>query len=485
MTVVKKDISERIAEKLNDATLKVVLQNQSQTKFVEAVGMTVDADDDQWRKLTGDSNRDLSAMTHKRMQKTALYLWQSNLMANRLIELPVAYLLAEGVELRCKDKEAQRWLNAFWGDPINNMKRKLKKKVRELLLFGEQAWPAFVNDRNGHVRIGYLDPELIAVVVMDPDNAEQPIGIVTTKDKHGNARRFKVIVNGEESDLFTERTQQIRAGFDDGELFFNRINELSNGTRGRSQLLAQIDWLDAYDQYLFGELDRSQFLRAFYYDITMVGATEEQVKQRARSFVPPKPGSARIHNDAEIHSAVSPALNANDTSETARLFRNQILGGATYPEHWFGGGGDVNRSTADSMGEPTFKMLSSLQQDLGSMLRDIGIFVLNRKMDPTGETVFIDPYNPDPDFLVEAVWPELTATDTTKYAAALQQVTAAAVLSVNEGLITKQLALRQIASISARLGVDFDADAEFKQVAIQVSEDISDDIYSDQPERDI
>lgn len=488
MATAEKEVRFRIAEALGDQSLLEALQRSPQpatetVRMVEAVGVNIDPDEDQWRRLTGDSNRDLSPITQHHMQKMALYLWERNLLANRLIELPVAYLLAEGVALSVNDDEAQSWLDAFWNDPINNMKRKLKNKIRELMLFGEQAWPAFVNEHNGHVRLGYLDPALIETVVMDPDNAEQPIGIVTRKDRKGNARRFRVIVNGEESDLFTPRTQEIRASFTDGELFFNRLNELSNGTRGRSTLLAQIDWLDSYDMYMFGELDRAQFLRAFMWDVTLTGATEEQVKKRAREITSPKPGSTRVHNDAEAWTAVTPSLQATDTAETAKLFRNHMLGGATYPEHWFGGAADVNRATGESMSEPTFKILSSLQQDVGAILEDIGIYVINRKADPSGREMLIDPYQPDPDLVPEVVWPELSARDTTRYAAALQQVTAAAIMAINEGLITKELALRQINAISGRLGVEFDAEEELEAAQQQAAARAEEDVYSDRPDQ--
>lgn len=483
------DIRLRIAETLGDTALRDAIDQQdikqaSQVRVIEAAGATVDADDDQWRRLTGNNNRDLAPMTHTRMQDLSLYLWESNLLANRLIELPVAYLLAEGVELRVNDQDAQSYLTAFWNDPINNMKRKLKKKVRELLLFGEQCWPAFINEHNGHVRLGYLDPALIETVVMDPDNAEQPIGVVTVKNRKGVARRYRVILNGTEEDLFTLRTQEIRQTFDDGLCFFNRINELSTGTRGRSALLAQIDWLDAYDQYLFGELDRSQFLRAFMWDVTLTGATEDQIKTRARQITSPKPNSVRVHNDGEQWNAVTPGLGAGESAENAKLFRNHMLGGATYPEHWYGGADDVNRATGESMSEPTFKVLSSLQSDIGGILEDIGIFVINRKMEPTGREVFIDPYDPDPDLVPEAVWPEMTARDTTKYAAALQQVTAAAVMAINEGLITKALALRQVNAISGRLGVDFDAETELTAALEEAAKRDQGDVYSDDPIKD-
>jgi hypothetical protein len=78
----------------------------------EAAGVTIDKDEDNWRPLTGDVERDLSPVTQERMRKMALYLWESNPLANRLIEMPLAYLLAEGVRLTCKDEDHQKLLDA-------------------------------------------------------------------------------------------------------------------------------------------------------------------------------------------------------------------------------------------------------------------------------------------------------------------------------------------------------------------------------------
>lgn len=485
------DIRTRIAEALGDHVLLDRVQSAfasphtnepAPIRVTEAYGQSVDDDDAQWRRLTGTSERDLSPMTQARMQKLALYLWESNLLANRLIELPVAYLLAEGVQLQVADEEAQGWIDAFWRDPINAFERKLKKKVRELLLYGEQCWPAFTNPHNGHVRLGYLDPALIETVVTDPDNIEVPIGLITTRDRKGRARRYRLIHNGAEADLFTRRTQKIRESFTDGECFYYRINDLSNGTRGRSALLAQIDWLDAYDQFLFGEIDRAQFLRAFMWDVTLSGATEEQVKARARKISAPKPNSVRVHNDAEAWEAVSPSLQSEDSAEGARLFRNHVLGGSTMPEHWYGGAADVNRATGESMGEPTFKILSGQQRDIGAILEDLAVFQVNRRVDPSGKSVIIDPYNPDPDLLPVCVWPELTARDTSKYAAALQQVTTGAVVAIEAGLLSKETALEQIAAISGRLGVEFDVEQELTRAREQARTQSLQDVYSDDPD---
>lgn len=444
-------------------------------KFRESAGVNIDDDDDQWRRLSGDSKRDLSPMTHQRMREMALYLWESNLLANRLIELPIAYLLAEGVRLHCDDPDNQALLTRFWRDPINQMAVKLPKKVRELGIYGEQCYPAFVNAHTGHVRLGYLDPGLIESVVMDPDNPEQQIGIVTVKDKKGVARRYRVIVNGDDADLFTARTRAIRDTFNDGEAFFFTINDLSNGRRGRSDLLAQADYLDGYDQYLFGELDRSQFMRAFIWDVTLTGATPDEVKARAKTITAPRPGSARVHNEAETWKAESPDLKAQDASEGARLFRNHVLGGATIPEHWYGGGGDVNRSTGESMAEPTLKVLSMRQQVIKNMLETIGVYVLRQALLARGKG---EPDLEDAAYQVEAVFPEMTARDISKYAAALQQVVVGVALALDKGLITRTTAVRIINAVAARLGVEIDADAELEAALAEAAESAAADVYA-------
>lgn len=451
------------------------LFSKKETTVREAAGKTIDNDEEGWRRLTGDARRDLSSITQTRMQELGVYMWRTNPLANRLIELPVAFLLAEGVTLQVKDEEAQKWLRKFWNDPINNMDIKLPKKVRELALYGEQCYPAFVNEMNGHVRLGYLDPGLIETVVTDPDNIEQPIGVVTKKDRKGIARRYRIIVNGPE-DAFSKRTRDIRETFTDGDCFYFTVNDLSNATRGHSDLLPQIDWLDGYDHSLFGELERWDFLRAFVWDVTLKGATPEEVKQRAREIAPPRPGSVRVHNDSETWNAVVPELNGADNNETARLFRNHILGGRSIPEHWFGGGGDVNRATAGEMGEPTFKDLSMRQRYIKHMLEEIGTFVIRQK------TLVLYGSEPDQsdepeDYEVSAVFAEMIASDTSKYATALVSVVTAVAAAVDRHLLSQSSAVALIALVAGRMGLEVDPEAELEQALMDKGKQQEEDAF--------
>lgn len=427
-------------------------------RVTEAVGFTIDGDDDEWRRLSGDTQRDLSPTSQWRMRETAAYLWEANALANRMIELPIAFMLAEGVALKHEDEVLQMVLDEFWHDPINRWDIKLERKVRELAMFGEQCWPTFVNEYTGHVRLGYLDPALIATVVHDPDNPEQPIGIVTAKDARGVARRYRVIVNGADEELFTTRTQSIRETFTDGECFYYQVNVLAAGKRGRSDLLAVADWLDGYDAYLFNELERAQDTRAHIWDVTLTGANQETVEARAKQLRTPGPRSIRVHNENEAWQAVAPELNSADSEAVARLFRNHALGGGTLPEHWFGGGGDVNRAVGAEMGEPTFKVMSMRQRLWKHILQDVGRYQLRKYLGARAN----EPRWNDPQLLCEAVFPELTARDTTKWAAAMQQVVASAILAIDRGLLTEETGVSLIQQVAGRLGVEFDAAAELK-----------------------
>lgn len=430
--------------------------------FREAAGTTVvDADDAQWRRLTGTSDRELSPLQFQRALQLSYYVWQANPLGNRLIELPLAYLLGKGVTLKSADADAQAVLDAHWADPINAWPIKLYKRLRELSIAGEQCWPVFVGT-NGFVRVGYIDPERIETVVLDPENSEQPIGIVLRPDRKGVRRKYRVIVNGPE-EVFAPRTREIRAGYTDGECFYVRINDLCNGARGRGDLVPVLDWLDAYDQYMFGEMDGADYRRRFIWDVTLKGANKDEVERRAREIAAPAAGDTRVHNENEIWEAVTPDLKAEDAQVGARLFRNHVLGGLTLPEHWFGGAAEVNRATGDSMAEPTEKMFEVRQALVGLHLVEVGRFVLRAHwglLEPDAE-----PSAAQAKVLAELAvqWPEMTTKDTTRYAAALQQVVSATLLAITDGVLTHETALRLIAAIAEQLGVEIDPEAEMRK----------------------
>lgn len=431
-----------------------------ETKPLKEAAGAFDEEDRGWNTITGKAKRDLTPLAQSHMQKVAAFLWETNPVANRLVELPLAYLLAEGVTLHCDDPEHQKWLDAFWRDPINKMALRLPTFARELALFGEQCLPTYVNAVNGHVRLGYLDPSLIDDVICDPGNAAQEIGVRTVKDKDGAVRLFRVVLAVEDDEVFAEGARALRATFTSGDAFYFAVNKFAAGRRGRSDLMSQMDMLDAYDEFMFDQVERAGELDAFLWDVTLTGADEETVKARAKDITRPGRGSVRVHNDQEAWVAQAPSLNATDRAESARMFRNHLLGAGTLPEHFFGGGGDVNRSTGDSMGDPFFKVCTMRQSFLRDMLETMGQYVLWQRAKAAGQT----PDWGDEAWAVTAKFPEMVTKDVTKIAAALQSCVVAVASAIAERLITRKTGLQIIAVAAARLEIAIDADAELAAV---------------------
>jgi hypothetical protein len=433
------------------------------THVREAAGMTID-EDAGWTRLGADRKRDLSPISQRRMQELAAHQWEANRIANRLIELPTAFLLGEGVKLEADDPEAQKRLDRFWSDPLNRMDLNLEKHVRELALFGEQLWPVSVHPYTGFVRLKKLDPSDIEKVILDPDNVAAVIG-VQTRNRGGKRKLFRVIYNAADEDLFSPPAQKLRAAMTDGDCFYYRINDLSSGARGRSDLLSAIDYADVYDQLLFGEAEGSVIKRAVLWDVTVKNATQEEVEERARNISAPEPNSIRVHNDNEEWQVLTPDLKSSDADTISRLIRNHILGGATVPEHWFGGGGDVNLATASSMGEPTYKVFSQRQRLLKAILEDVARYVLRQYALSLGipEIAETDEWQP------RALFPELTARDVAKYAAALQQVTVSCAQAVTAGVMSEDTAVRLIALVAGLLGLEIDPAEELTAARAEAS----------------
>jgi hypothetical protein len=93
----------------------------------------------------------------------------------------------------------------------------------------------------------------------------------------------------------------------------------------------------------------------------------------------------------------------------------------------------------------------------------------------------------EPDFSedawnVEAVFPEMTARDTTKYAAALQQIVTAVGLALDRALLTETTAMALINAIAGRLGVEIDVEAELKAARKKAAKTAEDDVFKDPPD---
>jgi hypothetical protein len=465
---------------------------ETEQRVREAFPVALTADDrslmaDGYRRLTTNQTtrahplRDLQPLAQDWMCRVTHWLWESNPLARWLVETTVDFVLGEGVVVESDVPAVQAVITGFWDDPVNQLDRRMDGFTREYGLYGELVLQVFVNPVDGHVRLGYIDPLEIDSVFPDPQNAliqtsvllkgragaKGPILKVVREETNRARATYGLLMPNEpgERDLWTGRVY-------DGACHLFQTNKLSNGRRGRSDLLASIDWLDGYDAFLFDSMDNANLFNSFVYDAKLEGFTEAQITDWLTKFgASIKKGGVFAHNEKVELKEVTPDLKALDKDAFARLYRGHILGGHSYPEHWYGLAGEVNFASAKEMGLPPVKRLTRRQKEVRFIVEDLVRFALHqairaRLLPPE---VVVPHLQADGSSrgttrpaaeCVTIRLPELSMRDQAATVAAVTSLVAALTQAKAEGWVRQETAAKLFAHLASQLGLDVNPDDE-------------------------
>lgn len=341
------------------------------------------------RRLT-QSARDFAPLQHAKALKLAFWLWESNPLARRILGTTAAYIIGDGFSFSSDYKEegfkedVQGVIDRFWNDHVNLMDLNMPGYVLELGMFGELCLTFKVNPVSGLVRIDSVDSEnisdlifkgtdLIALELKATGGIGRPERLkIIRMDEDPNSKTYGLLV-GAATDAQGETIETWYDSDTDGKpsgephkylgsCMFFRVNNIKHAKRGRSDLLTVMDWLDAYDQSLFNELERSQLMKAFIWDVKLVGKTEAEIKDWLTRNGAPKSGAVRGHNEGVEWNAVNPDLKAYDTGALSELILSHISTGSQYPKTWLNVTDKVNKATGQVLDEPTFRWMSVRQR---------------------------------------------------------------------------------------------------------------------------
>jgi len=406
-----------------------------------------------YRSLTSQGDRSLEPLEQDRMFEIAAWQYDSNPLAHRMIEILVDFVVGEGFTYKAGNDALQEVLDEFWHDPINAWPIKQFKRVRQLFIFGESIWPAFVRASDGRVRLGYIDPANVKHVAIDPNNAEI-LTAVHLKSRQGLEPPPIPIIHVDEQERSPTHGLLIgtRGVSDERPVgtFFFAINNLSNAARGRSDLLCSFDWLDLYDRFLFGQAERATYYTDMLWDVTLDNMSEDQIKAwLARNSIP-RGSSMRAHNQNVHWQAIAPDLHATDISEQARTMRMQTMISNGFPEAWVFSGADTNRSTLDSQSLPILKSLSKRQKEVKAMMQSILEFVRDQAILAGRLPKTLN--NEAKQITVEAS--EVSTPDLAQAATTLKDVTAAVLVGEQQHYFTKAEAASLARRVAAELGIE-------------------------------
>ncbi len=430
----------------------------SKTVSLQAAMASGPQEDLQWRRLSGASNRELPIAAWSRQVEICYWLWKTNPLGNWIIETLTNFVAGKGFSYSVENSDVKQILDDFWFDAINRMDIKLEQKVRELFLFGVQCWPVFKAEQTGRVRLGMVDPAQISTIYADPQNAEVLIGVKIQSLHTAETRNLRTILIGETETVISQDARIMRETFTDGECFLFAINRVSNDPYGTSDLFVIADWLAEYEEFVFNFADKARRQNAFIWDVEIQGADEAACLKTANDYMVKGEGEMRVHNEKTKWNAVAPNLAAVELKEAAGVFRNHILGNKSFPEHWYGGGGDVNRATAGESNEPIMALIDSRQNLVKYMLETIFTYVIQSALDARYLNV---PEEEAFSFSIQK--PETSNRDLTKISSAVQQITAAIVVGASQGWIDPPTATKLFAFVIALIGFEIDPETMIKE----------------------
>lgn len=430
------------------------------------------------RSITGDKLRlverkELPPHVRTKVQKVAAQLWDGNPLARRFIVRLVNYLLGDGITVQAKhDNEAtksaiQEVIDRFWKDRRNRIARRLPRWLAALETYGELALVTTVNPATGLVRLAYVSPSRILDVKSEPGDIEHLTQLHLQRWESGseNDPDVREIVRPDESDPEAGSKHYGRLA---GQAFYWGVNHLPDMVRGRPSQLVVADFLDADDQLIWNLLERTAFGNAFVWDVTLMGADDDEIKRwRRENGAPPKPGSVVVHNDKVTYEAKSADLKSMDSVTQHDLLAGVIALAHGMPAMWFTAQNDPNRANGENLTGPTLKDMTAKQRQVREMVSDLVAFQLDQAV-LVGVLAANDIPDPYDHFTVEM--PDLSAADTAAASSALGAIVAAVVMANKEGLITKELAVRATTMILNQLGLEADA-AEVLEQATKEKEE--------------
>jgi hypothetical protein len=428
----------------------------------------VDSDEHLYRSLTGNP-KDFSPYKHDRLLKIVYYQWLTHPLAKRMIELIKDFIIGRGIEFKAENPKIQSLLWEHWNDPVNNWPIKQHKKIRELLLYGEQAYSISSNDANGLVRLGYIDPAAIKEIVTAKDNIEF-VEAIKLKGKSGEDGKVYDVVG------WSDKNNRLI-----GEAFFFAINNVSNAVRGNSVLLDVVDWLDVFDKSLFDEADRVELMKRFVWDITLEGMTEDQIKDWVKDQKPPKSGSIRAHNENVTWSAVTPDLKTQDTTNFLKFVMSFVIGGKGIPEHYYGINYQINKATATEMSPPFEKLIENNQLYVRWMISQIFDFVIAEAIDKKRKITDIDTkkalgtISENDDQAYEIILPEPSTRDIQKLSTSLVQLGQGLTIATNNGWLSKDTAGSIYSMVVSELGHPVDYENEKEKAEEEQDKEIEND----------
>lgn len=296
-----------------------------------------------------DPLREWNWSTRTRVLSSTHSAYSRNPVAKRAVHYVSAFVVGEGFNLTCKNKDVEQLLTAFIDNPDNAIREYERLAVRDLMIDGELFLRFFEQD--GEVVSVPMRPWEIQYIHTERGFFRRPLFYHVQPYSNYNTDDPQTELGVEPEDVPADRVLHVA------------INRHSYELRGRPELYSALPWLRAHKEWLENRARQNHWRGALLWWVKIASSVPGVIAAKLAQYQrPPTPGSTVVTSDKEEWSALTNSVGAGEASEDGRQLKIMALNGiAGIPEYMTGDGENANLATTKSQQLPVLTTFSEFQ----------------------------------------------------------------------------------------------------------------------------
>lgn len=298
---------------------------------------------------TEDPLREWDPATRERVASSCHSAVQRNPIAKRAVHYISAFVVGDGFNLTCKNKDVEALLQEFIDNPDNAIREYERQAVIDLCVDGELFLRFFTEA--GEVVVVPLRPWECSYIHTEAGFFRRPL-------------RYHFQPNAPENPDDPDGSLST-AAYDvpAADMLHVAINRHSYELRGRPELYSALPWLRAHKEWQENRARQNYWRGALLWWVKITAAAPGVIAAKLAQYLrPPTPGSTVVTSDKEEWSALSNPVGAGDASEDGRQLKIMALNGiGGIPEYMTGDGENASLASTKSQQLPVLKTFSEFQ----------------------------------------------------------------------------------------------------------------------------
>jgi hypothetical protein len=274
---------------------------------------------------------------------------QRNPIAKRAVHYVSAFVVGDGFNLNCQNKQVEEKLQAFIDNPDNAIREYERQALIDLLVDGELFLRYF--QEGDEVVAVPQRPWEVQYIHTQPGFFRRPLKYHMQPYSQYNTDDPASTAPNPAYDVPAKDMQHVA------------INRHSYELRGRPELYAALPWLRAHKEWQENRAKQNYWRGTVLWWVKIASQVPGVIAAKLAQYQrPPTPGSTVVTSDKEEWSALTNPVGAGDASEDGRQLKIMALNGiAGIPEYMTGDGQNANLATTTSQQLPVLKTFSEFQ----------------------------------------------------------------------------------------------------------------------------